>query len=94
MASIESGNWGADSALGASRPKRPFLRRREVSRYLMDVWGIQLSVATLAKMAVTGGGPPFYKDGRFPIHDPDLLDDYARERLGALRHSTSDAKAA
>jgi hypothetical protein len=65
------------------------MRRREASQYLLDQHGIRLAHATLAKLAVVGGGPPFRVDGRFPVYDRDSLDAYAQVRLGPLRRSTS-----
>ena len=70
------------------------MRRKLASEYLAVEYGIQLSPATLAKLAVIGGGPPFRRDGRFPIHERVDLDVFAVERLGPLRTSTSDRKAA
>jgi hypothetical protein len=66
------------------------MRRKLASEYLLSIHGIQLSLATLAKLAVIGGGPPFRLDGRFPLYDRDDLDAFATRRLGPLRNSTSD----
>jgi len=66
------------------------MSRQITSEYFLAVYGIRLSPATLAKKAVTGGGPPFQKDGRFPIYNRKSNDAYALERLGPLRTSTSD----
>lgn len=66
------------------------MRRSEASQYLQDQHGVRLAHATLAKLAVVGGGPPFRLDGRFPVYDREALDAYASERLGPLRRSTSD----
>jgi hypothetical protein len=74
-----------------TRPRRPLLRRTAASRYLLEEWGIERKPSTLAKLAVIGGGPPFYKAGRIPLHDPDDLDEWAAELLGDARRSTSDA---
>lgn len=74
--------------ISASWPNR--MRRREASQYLQEQHGIRLAHATLAKLAVVGGGPPFRLDGRFPVYDRQALDTYAAERLGPLRRSTSD----
>ena len=68
----------------------PRYRRAQASSYLRDKYGICLSQATLARMAVTGGGPRFRKDGRFPLYDEPELDRFAEARLGPLRASTSD----
>jgi hypothetical protein len=78
-----------DSVLKAAAwPNR--MRRREASQYLQEQHGIRLAHATLAKLAVVGGGPPFRLDGRFPVYDRDDLDSFAAIRLGPLRASTSD----
>ena len=74
--------------VSAEWPNR--MRRREASHYLQQQHGIRLAHATLAKLAVVGGGPPFRLDGRFPVYDRDALDAYASERLGPLHRSTSD----
>lgn len=73
-------------------PRR--MRRKMASEYLLEEHGVSLSPATLAKLAVVGGSPPFFKDGPFPIYDRDSLDAFAVARLGRLRSSTSDKQAA
>lgn len=70
---------------------KPRLRRWEASRHLRDRHGIELAVATLAKLACLGGGPPFQKAGRVPLYPVDLLDAWATARLGRVVHSTSEA---
>jgi hypothetical protein len=52
--------------------------------------GVHLAVQTLAKMAVLGSGPPYFKDGRHPAYPIVGLDKFAIARLGRLRRSTSD----
>lgn len=71
--------------------RKPRLRRTEASQYLELVHGIRLATATLAKMATTGGGPPFHKSLRTPLYPTAELDRWATERLGGLVRSTSDA---
>lgn len=66
-------------------------RRPAASEYLRRKYNISHSPSTLAKKAVTGGGPPFYKDGPYPLYPEPGLDQYAAQRLGKLRTSTSDA---
>ncbi len=66
------------------------MRRRLASEYLHVEHGVTLSPATLAKLAVIGGGPAYRRDGRFPLYDRPVLDTYASVRLGPLRTSTSD----
>jgi hypothetical protein len=70
------------------------MRRKVASEYLLEVHGVSLSPATLAKLAVTGGSPPFWKDGPFPIYGRPELDEFAAARLGPLRTSTSESLAA
>jgi len=73
-------------------PKR--MDRRAASGYLRDVHGVKLSPSSLAKLAVTGGGPAFFKDGPFVIYDrDDHLAPFAIQRLGKPRTSTSDQAA-
>jgi hypothetical protein len=66
------------------------MRRKLASEYLLQVHGVSLTAATLAKLAVQGGSPPFWKDGRFPVYGRDQLDEFATARLGRLRANTSD----
>ena len=68
------------------------LRRRQASEYLDRHHGIRLAPATLAKLAVVGGGPRFRSDGRFPVYDRAELDAFAIARLGRLRGNTSEPK--
>ena len=66
------------------------MRRAMASEYLEVEHGVHLCPNTLAKLAVTGGGPRFRKDGKWPIYDRPELDAFATARLGPLRRSTSD----
>jgi hypothetical protein len=70
------------------------MRRKQASEYLFEEHGVSLSPATLAKLAVVGGGPPFMKDGPYPIYERPRLDTFATARLGPLRTSTSDQQQA
>jgi len=70
------------------------MRRKMASEYLFEIHGIKLSPATLAKLAVIGGGPLFQYDGRFPNYTPVGLDGFAIARLGPERTSTSDDRQA
>lgn len=65
------------------------LNRKDASRYLREVHGIVRSPATLAKLACTGGGPPFRKAGRIPLYPISELDAWALEILSPLMASTS-----
>lgn len=58
-----------------------FLTRKEASRYLLDTWGIRRTPKTLAKLATTGGGCAFRKDGIRVLYDPADLDEWAESIL-------------
>ena len=67
----------------------PNLRRSDASRYLRELYGLNLAPATLAKMfSQRADGPPAYVAGRIPLYPRDALDSWAAERLGALRTSS------
>lgn len=67
------------------------LRRREASDYLRDRHGLPVAAATLAKLAVIGGGPHFFKPGaRTVLYDREELDRWAKQKLGRAVASTSD----
>ena len=55
-------------------PSDPLLRRIGASVYLKQRWGIERAPATLAKLACVGGGPKFYRAGRWPMYDAADLD--------------------
>jgi hypothetical protein len=55
--------------------------------------GLPIEASTLGKLRCIGGGPPFMKWGRKPRYSAELLDQWAEERLGGPRHSTSDSAA-
>lgn len=71
----------------------PRLRRVDASAYLRDNHGIVRSPATLAKLAVVGGGPRFQKVGRTPLYPVEELDRWAANLTGPLMTSTSDTAA-
>lgn len=48
------------------------------------------ATATLAKLAVVGGGPPFSKAGRIALYEQDALDKWARSRISAPIRSTAE----
>lgn len=73
--------------------KSPYLSRQEASAYFRENYGEPcfISPKTLAKLAVVGGGPAFYKFGRRVGYTTASLDAWAKSRLSEERHSTSDA---
>ena len=80
----------SQSSIGTTSRHWPArMRCKEASQYLLDVHGVSLSPATLAKLATIGGSPPFWKDGPFPVYGREQLDQFAAKRLGELRSSTS-----
>jgi hypothetical protein len=48
------------------------------------------ATATLAKLAVVGGGPPFSKAGRQVLYEQSALDEWALSRISAPVRSTSE----
>lgn len=75
---------------GAQKVRR--LNRQEASQYLLDKWGMRRTPKTLAKLAVTGDGPMFEKDGRIPLSTEEMLDEFARRQLSPPVFSTSELK--
>mgnify|MGYP001269081233 CR=1 FL=1 len=67
----------------------PRLRRPDASKYLQQEHGIQRAPATLAKLAVIGGGPVHEVVGRTPYYKPTDLDVWVLAQL-KRRRSTSD----
>lgn len=66
-----------------------YLSRKQASAHLAER-GLPVAAATLAKLAVVGGGPEFHKFGRFPRYTPEALDAWAATKLSGPRRSTSD----
>jgi hypothetical protein len=66
------------------------LRRAEAAEHIRRKWGYPCSPRTLAKYAVTGGGPPFRKAGRYPLYHPDDLDSWVGRKLSDPVTSTSE----
>lgn len=67
-----------------------YLKRKAASEYLREQHGIIRKPNTLAKLATTGGGPKFRKDGRFPVYSPAELDRWVEQQLSPLVASTSE----
>ena len=68
------------------------LRRDVASTYLKDEWGISRTPKTLAKEAVTGGGPAMEYDGRIPLYTTANLDEYASSVLSGPVKSTAELR--
>ena len=72
--------------------KRKFLTRLGAAEYLTEC-GLPISKNTLQKFASIGGGPLYVLFGNRALYRPVDLDDWANERLGEPRRSTSDVAA-
>jgi hypothetical protein len=53
------------------------LRRAAASVYLKEIWGLEYSPRTLAKLACIGG-PPMEYAGRFPLYTDGNLDTWGK----------------
>jgi hypothetical protein len=73
------------------KPTRYF-SRDEASEYLRNR-GFRIAKQTLAKYAVTGGGPAYRTFGTRVVYDPPDLDAWVEARLTARRRSTSELTA-
>ena len=67
-----------------------FLTPPEASAYLKEKHGVRRTPATLAKLRVVGGGPPFRKLNRSVFYAPADLAAWSEKSLGTVRNSTSD----
>jgi hypothetical protein len=72
------------------KPTRYF-SRDEASEYLKNR-GFRVAKQTLAKYAVTGGGPAYRTFGSRVVYDPSDLDAWIDQRLTMPRRSTSEAR--
>lgn len=62
----------------------------EACAYLRERYGVRRTVATLAKMRVTGSSMLFRRLGRSIYYAPPDLDSWAGAALGIVHTSTSD----
>lgn len=75
------------------RQSNRLLRRSQAAKYIVDNYNIPCSPKTLAKLACIGSeGPPFHA-GRFPLYPVSGLDEWAKNKIGPLVRSTSQATA-
>jgi hypothetical protein len=74
--------------------QRKWHRRPEAAEYVRQKYNQPCSPATLATWATIGGGPPFFKAGNTALYDQVDLDDWALDRMGQPRRSTSESEAA
>jgi hypothetical protein len=71
-----------------------FKSRPAAAEYLRARWGLRCSAATLAKLAVLGGGPEYRKAGRFPVYEIAALDAYAKAKLSPMSYRSTAEYAA
>lgn len=69
--------------------EKKFLTRPEAADYLTSR-GMVISKNTLQKMACLGGGPIYMIFGNRALYRKSDLNDWAEQRLGAPRSSTSE----
>ena len=67
-----------------------FLSRSEAASYLGSR-SLRIATQTLAKYAVTGGGPIHRRFGSRVVYSPADLDAWAEAKLSKPRRSTSEA---
>jgi hypothetical protein len=58
-----------------------YLTRPEAAKYIRETYGIKCSAKWLAKLAVTGGGPLYWKNGRAVLYRINSLDAWVHNRL-------------
>jgi hypothetical protein len=58
-----------------------YLRRKQASEYLLEVFGLRYAESTLARLCCQGRGPETVYDGRTALHTPEALDAFARSRI-------------
>jgi hypothetical protein len=75
----------------APMPSGPNHDRASASRFLKETFGLSYSVKTLANLASSAGGPPFYAGASRPLYPESLLVAWGRAKLGPLVASTSEA---
>lgn len=72
------------------RPVTRGLKPDEASRLLANEFGISCQPTTLMKLRHTGGGPVFYKAGRFPLYAETDVRAWAATKISPRVASTSE----
>lgn len=67
------------------------LRRDDAAAYVRQNHDVNCTAGYLAKLASTGGGPPFYRVGGRVEYDPVDLDTWAQSRISGPLRKASDA---
>ena len=84
-------NVKAETARSLVGEAPAFLRRKPAGDYLTKKYGFG-AARTLAKAAVTGGGPEYHKAGRVVLYTREALDKWALAKIGAARRQTSNSE--
>jgi hypothetical protein len=58
-----------------------YLRRKQASVYLEEVFGLRYAESTLARLCCQGKGPETVYDGRTALHTAEALDAFAKSRI-------------
>jgi len=83
---------GDDSAALRSQVVEPeFLPRKQLSEFLTRM-GYPIRPSQLAKLAVTGGGPPYQRFNRWAIYKPATALEWARSELSEPATRASAAR--
>jgi hypothetical protein len=67
-----------------------YVNRKAAAAYISNNY-FPCAVATLASLAVRGGGPAFRKAGPYVLYEPRHLDQWAAEQIGPLVSTTTEA---
>ena len=59
-------------------PEKRFLSRAETAEYLNSI-GVRIAAGTLAKLASTGGGPPYRRILNRALYERVLLDEWVEQ---------------
>lgn len=75
------------------RPATRGMNAEETSQYLFEKFGLRYQSSTLMKLRHTGGGPVFYKAGRFPLYAETDVCAWAATKISPRLSSTSQQAA-
>src|SRR5215475_16221299 len=64
-------------------------RRQAVPDYLRQRWGMHVTSATMANLAVTGAGPVYRLVGKYAVYADEDLDSWAQSRITSPRRKAS-----
>lgn len=79
--------------MSEAAPAERLMRRAEAAEFIRETFGVSCCTSTLAKLAVTGGGPEYQKFGRFPLYSRAACRAWVSSKLSPRLTSTSDLAA-